>query len=252
LRRGIVYAHVSGSSPAGLEVRMPQTVFITGADKGLGYCLAAKFAREGCRVFAGHLGDGARLCGLKDVIRVPQDVADTASIRRSVELVVARAGALDMLINNAGLCDLEEYRRHLIELDLSSGDFERNMAVNAFGPLRVTQALLPLLERGEGKRIVNISSEAGSIGECWRDFAYSYAMSKAALNMMAQTLQRELGPKGFKVLLLHPGWMRTDMGAPDAHLAPEESADLLYGLATKPWAQDDPMYMDYNGRIIAW
>jgi len=234
---------------------MAQTVFVTGADKGLGFCLAGKFAREGYQVFGGHLGDGAALRGLGSatsgrVVPVPQNVTDVASVRRSAELVGAQTPGLDILINCAGVClDVHD---HLAETNVSNGNLEMMMAVNAFGPLRVTQAFLPLIERGGHKVIANISSEAGSIGECWRDVGYGYCMSKAALNMQAQILQRELKPRGVKVLLFHPGWMRTDMGGPTAHITPETAADGIYALTVKPWGLDDPKYMDYTGRVFAW
>lgn len=74
------------------------------------------------------------------------------------------------------------------------------------------------------KVIVNISSEAGSIGECWRDREFDYCMSKAALNMQSVLLQKYLKSEGIKVLAIHPGWMRTDMGGAEADISPDTSA----------------------------
>jgi len=233
-----------------------QSVFVTGADKGLGFCLADTFAREGFRVFAGHLDDGAALAKLATsregrVAPVRQDVTDMASIRSSAETVAGLTDGLDILINCAGISP-PEMRRRLEELDLTNGLIEQIMAVNAFGPLRVTQAFMPLLERGSLKKIVTITSEAASIGDNWRDFDYAYCMSKSACNMLGQILQRAVKPRGFKVLLVHPGWMRTDMGGPTAHITPETAAEGIFTQTMRTWSLDDPIYMDYNGGVMRW
>ena len=77
-------------------------------------------------------------------------------------------------------------------------------------------------------------------------------MSKAALNMQAKVLQNYLKPKEFKVLALHPGWVRTDMGGPDADIDPDESADGLIQLITRNWRPDDGIYFDYRGIPLPW
>ena len=121
--------------------------------------------------------------------------------------------------------------------DLSDGHLERAMQVNAFGPLRVTQRFLPLLERGAGKTIVDVSSEAGSIESAWRTCELEYSMSKAALNMQTRLLANALGPRGYRVVAVHPGWMRTDMGGTEADIASEEASRGIFRLATDPRAQ---------------
>jgi NAD(P)-dependent dehydrogenase (short-subunit alcohol dehydrogenase family) len=234
---------------------MSLTVFITGADKGLGFCLADKFSREGCRVFAGHMGDGAKLNTLApphpgSVTLIPQNVADMTSIKQSAAKVGGLTDSLDILINCAGIN--QDMETPLPDLDLTNGTLENQMTVNAFGPLRVIQTFLPLVQRGSGKKIVNISSEAGSIAENWRDIGYAYCMSKAAFNMQSAILQKYLAPQNIKVLVFHPGWMRTDMGGPTAHITPETSADGIYTLAMRAWKIDEPNYMDYTGRLYKW
>jgi NAD(P)-dependent dehydrogenase (short-subunit alcohol dehydrogenase family) len=235
---------------------MADTVFITGADKGLGLALAARFLEGGFHVFAGCLGRGENLRPLAArapdrLTIVPQDVTDPASVRRSAQEVGRAADHLDVLINNAGIT-LKAAHALLPNLDLGDGHLEAMMNVNAFGPLRVVQALLPLLEKGRRKRILTVTSEAGSIGQCCRESWFGYSMSKAAANMQCQILQRWLGPKGFKVLAIQPGWMRTDMGGPDADIAPEVSAAGLFVLATRDWPPDAPVYVDYTGKPLPW
>jgi NAD(P)-dependent dehydrogenase (short-subunit alcohol dehydrogenase family) len=225
------------------------TVFITGADKGLGFCLADKFSREGHRVFAGHLGDAAKLRTLQ-VTPIPQNVGDIKSVKASAATVGGLTDSLDILINCAGVN--QDIEIPLPDLDLTNGALENQMNVNAFGPLRVIQSFLPIIERGAGKKIVNISSEAGSIAENWRNVGYSYCMSKAAFNMQSAILQKYLVPKKIKVLVIHPGWMRTDMGGANADITPETSADGIYKLTMLNWKLEDHNYMDYTGRLFRW
>jgi len=234
---------------------MIETVFITGADKGLGMSLTRLFLREGFRVYAGlHRPDDAspELGRLYPELffPIPLDVASLDSVRAAASRVAELAGALDLLINNAGV--LLETRTPLEELDLAVHPLMRTMDVNAFGPLRVCQQFLPLLERGERKLIINITSEAGSIADCWRESEFAYSMSKAALNMLSKILQNHLAPRGFKILAVHPGWMRTDMGGKDADIEADEAAEGIFRLASRNWDRDDPIYMDYLGQPMRW
>jgi NAD(P)-dependent dehydrogenase (short-subunit alcohol dehydrogenase family) len=235
---------------------MEQTVFVTGADKGLGHSLVDKCLQANFRVFAGRFASGANLQHLADqfpdkLIIVPLDVTDLDAVRQAAGVVSEQTGALDILINNAGI-HLEDNEISLEQLDLADHHLQQTMEVNAFGPLRVTQQFLPLLQKGRRKLIVNISSEAGSIADCWREREYAYCMSKAALNMQSKILQNHLGSQGFKVLAVHPGWMQTDMGGADADIHPDVAAEGILELATRDWSPDDPVYLDYRGNRMRW
>ena len=235
---------------------MNQSVFITGAEKGLGFSITAEFLREGFRAFAGKFADDTHLRSLGNqfpemLTIVPLDVADADSVRQAAANVAERTAALDVLINNAGV-HLENSKTPLEQLDLSDQHLQRTMEVNAFGPLRVTQQFLPLLEKGQRKLILNVSSEAGSISDCYRQREYAYCMSKAALNMQSKILHNYLGPRGFTVLAIHPGWMRTDMGGSDADIHPDEAAKGVFELTMKEWGPDDPIYVDYDGSARKW
>jgi NAD(P)-dependent dehydrogenase (short-subunit alcohol dehydrogenase family) len=158
--------------------------------------------------------------------------------------------ALDILINNAGV--MLETRIPLSELDLSQLPLVETMQVNTFGPLRMVKQFLPLLEKGDRKLIINISSEAGSSADCWRESEFAYSMSKAALNMQSKILQNYLKPRGFKVLAIHPGWMQTDMGGAGADIPADHAAEGIFQLAEKNWKPDDAIYMDYRGQPLPW
>jgi NAD(P)-dependent dehydrogenase (short-subunit alcohol dehydrogenase family) len=235
---------------------MTETVFISGAGKGLGFALAVQFLQAGFHVFAGQYSPSARLAGLMDkypetLSIVPLDISSMDSIRQAGREVEAKTPVLDILINNAAVY-LEDKAGTLEELDLSDEYFQKTMNVNAFGPLRMVQQFLPLLKKGGRKMIVNISSEAGSIGDCPRGREFAYCMSKTALNMETKLLQNYLGPQGFKLLAVQPGWMQTDMGGPDAQVDPNETAQGVFGLATRLWKADDIIFLDYQGNPLPW
>jgi len=235
---------------------MSQTVLITGANRGLGLSLADRFLREGFRVFAGTRNTARALddlveCYPKSACSLPLDVTDMDSVRRAARGVLEQAGRLDILINNAAIFPAEGTLA-LEQLDLEDGHLERTMDVNALGPLRVTQQFLPLLRQGRRKLIVNISSEAGSIADARRKSQFAYCMSKSALNMQSKLLQNALGPEGFCVLAVHPGWMQTDMGGPGADIHPDVAAEGILRLALKTRKPGDAIYLDHEGTPLHW
>lgn len=232
------------------------TVFITGADKGLGRALVQKFLAEGFFVFAGLFDPAADLSDLKaqfgDRLQgVALDVSRMDSIRTAADIVRASGRQLDILLNNAGIF-LEGDRPPLEEDDFDDGRLERQMAVNGFGPLRVIQQFLPLMKEDGLKRLTTISSESGSIAACWRDREFGYSMSKAALNRAIILLHHYLAPRGFQLLALDPGWMRTDMGGPDAARDPHDSANDVFDLAMQSRTPDEPIYLQHDGTPIPW
>lgn len=235
---------------------MRKQVLVTGADGGLGLSLVKRFLQGGYAVFAGVYRSAVALNGLAGeygdaLALIPLDVADMDSVRAAARQVTDRPGALDIIINNAGI-HLKNSQQPLEQLDLTDQQLQQTMEVNAFGPLRVVQQFLPLLEKGEGKLILNISSEAGSISDCRRENQFAYCMSKAALNMQSKILQNYLKPRGLTVLAVHPGWMRTNMGGQAATLDSDESAEGIFQLAAREWTVDDSIYVDYQGIPLAW
>jgi NAD(P)-dependent dehydrogenase (short-subunit alcohol dehydrogenase family) len=235
---------------------MTETVLITGADKGLGFSLTRRFLQAGAQVFAGSFADPDGLTGLakeypQTLNVLPLDVSAMDSIVRAVQQVRKSTPGLDVLINNAGV-HIEKEAALLEELDFTDGHLERTLAVNTFGPLRTIQQFLPLLKEGRRKLIINISSEAGSIADCPRGGEFAYCMSKSALNMQSKILQNYLGPQRFKVLAVHPGWMRTDMGGQSADISSDQAAEGIFKLAGKDWSPQDEIYLDYQGKALRW
>ena len=233
-----------------------KTVLVTGADAGLGLSLVKRFLQGGFVVFAGvhRSRDALNILASEygdALVLITLNVADLASVREAARQVEAQVGALDIIINNAGI-HLDNSKLPLEQLDLSDQHLQRTMEVNAFGPLRVIQQFLSLMEKGERKLVINISSEAGSIADCRRENQFVYCMSKAALNMQSKILHNYLKPRGFQVLAVHPGWMRTNMGGPSAAIDSDESAAGIFDLAAREPKPDDAMYMDYRGEPLPW
>jgi NAD(P)-dependent dehydrogenase (short-subunit alcohol dehydrogenase family) len=235
---------------------MAETVFISGANRGIGLSLVKRFLKGEFHVFAGTRKPSQNLASIleecpKKLTIVQLDVTDMNSVLKAAQEVAEKTSSLDILINNAGVY-LEHKNAALEELDLTDMHLEKTMDVNVYGPLRMTQQFLPLLQKGNRKLIINISSEAGIIGKCWRTREFAYCMSKAALNMQSKLLQNYLTPKGSKILAVHPGWVRTDMGGKEADISPDESAEGIFKLATRKWRVDDAIYMDYQGNLLSW
>ncbi len=233
---------------------MAGTAFITGTDKGLGRVLLNTFLVRGYRVFAGRYRehtryDDSRNIGGDSLTVVSLDVTDQDSVEAAAKSVESLTDSIDILINNAGI-DSAQRNVALEETDIE--EISRILDVNTLGPLRVTKRFLPMIKRGNGKLIINITSEAGGLTECTYRNQFGMCMSKAALNMQSRTLQNYLSEIGIKVLAIHPGWMQTELGGANADVPPIESARGIYELSQAEWSIDDPIFMTYTGKTISW
>lgn len=216
--------------------------YITGTDRGLGLALVATFLKHGYEVFAGCYGiDSTGLDALKAQYGarleiVPLDVSSDASVAAAAQHIAKKTDRLDVLINNAAIIGQKDATvtdtGEQVRLDFN--DMLTVYNVNALGALRVVQSVLALLRAGEMKRIVNISSEAGSMAARVRrgqKTRYAYCASKAALNIQSILLQNHVAEYGIKVHLIEPGWLRTFLASKEkctiAPTEPEESAERL-------------------------
>ena len=154
---------------------------------------------------------------------------------------------IDVLINNAGVMGRLV---PLAEVDLE--DVLHTFAVNAVSPLRVTRALLPSLRRGTARRIVHITSKMGSIDDNKSGGAYGYRMSKTALNMASRSLATDLRGEEMVSAVLHPGWVKTDMGGPGAMISAEESVQGLLRVIDGLTLAHSGRFFNYTGEEIPW
>lgn len=222
------------------------TVLITGANRGLGLEFARQYQAKGDSVIA-TARKPEQASELKSLgVRVEQlDVTDAKSVSALSQRL--QATPIDILINNAGM--MSSRSAGLAELDFDQ--MERVIAVNSIGPMRVTAALLPNLQQGKLKRIVNITSRLGSI-ELNSGGIYAYRASKTALNQLMRTVSVELASSGFTCVVLHPGWVRTDMGGPRATYSPAESVRKLIDLIDRLDPSVNGRFMDLDGQTIPW
>ncbi len=228
------------------------SVLVTGSNRGLGLEWCRQYAEAGWRVFATcrHPGEAAglhALSGSHPALSVHRlDVTQPESVYAlRIEL---RDAALDVLVNNAGLY-LEKYARTEA---LRYDEWRQTFEVNTLGPVRVTEALADAVARSEKKLVVAISSHMGSIAEIAAPGDYYYRSSKAALNAAMKGLSLALRERGIGVLLLHPGWVRTRMGGPDAPLSPAESVAGMRALVERFDPGRTGRFFRYNDTEIPW
>lgn len=233
---------------------MKKEILVTGASRGLGFCFAKRYLEEGNRVFAGYRNNAGGLKALKQeygalLELVVLDVADTASVEAAAMQIKELTNHLDIVINSAGIHSDTSFEI-LETTNLDDCSFVYN--VNAVGPLRVAKAFLPLIRNGNSPKMINISSESGSITWSGRVKEFDYCMSKAALNMGSKLLSNYLKEDKISVLAVQPGWMRTDMGGPKADLDPYETAVKLVKLFQSIKDLDNPIFIDNEGQSIPW
>jgi NAD(P)-dependent dehydrogenase (short-subunit alcohol dehydrogenase family) len=233
----------------------PKIALVTGGNRGMGLETCRQLAALGYRVLLGSrdLETGRQAAAsLRDdgVEAVRLDVTSAADIAALAQYIEHNHGRLDLLINNAGIMiDGDDGQSSSI----CAADFERvekSLQVNTIGPMRVINAMLPLMERVEDARIVNISSGMGQLSEMGGNDP-GYRISKTALNAMTRIYAAELDAERFSINALCPGWVRTDMGGSNADLSLEQGVDTAIWLATSEEARHSGGY--YREReLIDW
>jgi NAD(P)-dependent dehydrogenase (short-subunit alcohol dehydrogenase family) len=239
-----------------------KTIFVTGADRGLGAGTVRALLKAGHRVFAGQFMPGwHELPELKAqfpdrLTIVPLDVGSTESVKAAAQAVALETDAIDVLINNVGI--FIEKNNNMIR---ESPDYDVMMAnfnINTLSAIRMTEALLPLMDKGQDKRLCYVSSEASSLATSYRVGLMGYCMSKCALNMAVSIMFNSLRPDGYTFRLYHPGFMKTYMlGKKDenAELEPDEAAAyaVAYYLCESGSVDESKLVLrDYKGREWPW
>jgi len=227
------------------------TYFITGVSRGLGRFLAGHIASIGHRVIGTVRADVAPIPAAGSTVETLKlDLADDDAIRTLPDRIDE---PIDVLINNAGINDAVGPRRASPTLgELPPAHLREILSINAVAPLLVTQALLPNLRRGNRKTVIFVSSDLASLGRNVTGGRYGYRMSKACLNMAARTLAVELAGEGFIIVAMNPGWVRTDMGGPEAPLSVEESGRRMVQSIEALTPADNGRFLDYDGRPLPW
>lgn len=230
-------------------------VLVTGANRGLGLEFTRQLLARGDDVIAAcrEPAEASALSAL--VADYPQrlhicaaDLALTDSVDALAHDVERLFDGLDLLINNAGVLVTGETFGNV-----SAEALHASIATNAIGPFLLTQALAPLLAKGNRAVVANISSQLGSIANTDRLYTPSYAISKAAQNMASVLLALGLADTGVRVVALHPGWVHTDMGGKSAPVTPTESVHgLLDVIAHLAANATTARFLDYQGKPLPW
>ncbi|SMF94037.1 NAD(P)-dependent dehydrogenase, short-chain alcohol dehydrogenase family [Methylomagnum ishizawai] len=229
------------------------TVLITGANRGLGLEFCRQYAESGWRVLAGcrEPETAGALRGLAD--SYPQlslhrlDLGQFGQIDALAQELADQP--IDVLLSNAGVYG-DSAQTGFGKLDYAA--WRRVLDINLLAPVKLAEAFQPQLGLGSRKLIVALTSLMGSIADNTSGGSILYRSSKAALNAAMKSLSLELRPQGVGVLLLHPGWVKTDMGGPDAPTLPEASVAGMRRVIESYGPGDSGRFLDFQGRPLPW
>ncbi|MBB3064375.1 MULTISPECIES: SDR family oxidoreductase [Limibacillus] len=224
------------------------TLLITGANRGIGLEFVRSYAESGWCVHAccRHPDKAKELKEIPGDVNVHRvDVTDelqVANVARSL-----RDQPIDLLINNAGIYGP---RTGFGEQDYQA--WSEVLQVNVIGLMRTVERFVEHVSQSELKRIVNISSQLGSIARNRSGAAYPYRTSKAAVNMITKGLSEDLEEKGIVVISVHPGWVQTDMGGVKAEITAEESVAGLRAIIDNLTPEQSGHFYSYDGTEMPW
>jgi NAD(P)-dependent dehydrogenase (short-subunit alcohol dehydrogenase family) len=231
-----------------------KTTLITGANRGIGLEFCRQYAAEGWRVMAcsRHPKKSVELNKLAaqypDLIKVYSlDVTDHAEIAHLGQVLANES--IDMLINNAGIYPDADKK------GFGHTDYEAWMQafrINTMAPLKMAETFAPQISRSKQKTIVTVTSKMGSIADNSSGGNYLYRTSKAAVNMVVKNLAIDLKPNGIIAVVFHPGWVKTDMGGPNAMISAEQSVSGIRKMIVRLSLLDSGKFFAYNGAVIPW
>jgi NAD(P)-dependent dehydrogenase (short-subunit alcohol dehydrogenase family) len=232
--------------------KQKRTVWITGANRGIGLEFVKQCLANGDHVIATYRSDQG---GLKDfstesLTLVSMDVTEEESVSNAFSQAShALSQGLDVLINNAGrsgatISSLQD--------DLPLDDITTTFHTNVVGPMLVAKYAHPFLMQGQAKKLVNISSKMGSIQDNDSGASYMYRISKTAVNMLTQNMAHDFADDDICVLAFHPGWVQTDMGGPNALITPEESVKAMLATIDQKTQSDSGGFFERTGEKIPY
>ncbi len=243
-----------------MERKNGKVVLITGANKGIGKEIARQLGLLGYTIVltardqqAGTMAVEELVAAGCDAHTVPLEVTSADDIANLAKYIEKNYGKLDVLVNNAGIA---------IEWDgkpTNSEKVRRTLEVNLIAPYAITEALVPLLSLSDDARVINHSSQLGSIDAAENMWQYissfmtvGYSTSKAGLNMLTQIQSKTLAFKGIAVAAAHPGWVKTDLGSDAAPMEVEEGASTVVSLVTIAREQFPHGQLVHKGERIPW
>ena len=243
-----------------MESKNGKVALITGANKGIGKEIARQLGLLGYTVVLTARDQNAGTKAAEELVAagcdahtVPLEVSSAFDIENLAKYLEKKFGKLDILVNNAGIA---------IEWDGKPTNAEkvrRTLEINLVAPYAITEALVPLLSLSDDARIINHSSQLGSIDAAenmWQHISgfmtVGYATSKAGLNMLTQIQSKTLEAKGIAVAAAHPGWVKTDLGSDAAPMEVEEGASTVVSLVTMARDRFPHGLLVHKGVRIPW
>jgi len=233
----------------------PRRILITGAGRGLGLEFTRLWLKAGDAVFAlarkPEASEGLSGLAKEHAGRLfthPCEVASDDSVEAARARVAREWDGLDLLVNNAGTYPGRQETLESLSLD----DMRKVMEVNALGPIRVTRAFLPLLRKGRGARVVNLTSLMGSIADNASGGSWSYRTSKTALNMITRNMAHQMKGDGIGAFVIHPGWVKTGMGGERAPLEIHDSVAAMVRTIDRLTLDRTGSFVDRMGEPLPW
>ena len=228
------------------------TLLITGANRGVGLALTQQYLEEGWQVFdtcrdPENAGELSRLAADSDSLTIiPLEVTNSADIESLVRKL--DGSPIDILINNAGVYGQSNsyFGNTNTELWLEA------LKINTIAPMKIMEALVENVAASEKRIIASMSSKMGSMDDNGSGGSYVYRSTKAALNAVMVSAAHDLKSKGITAVILHPGWVRTDMGGPNGEISTAESAINLRKILANLSIEDGGDFYDIDGSIIPW
>jgi len=228
-------------------------VLITGASRGIGLEMVKYAIEHNWRVFAccRHPQQADSLLAVAKLAngRVSVHVADLDELATIQALAYElRNEAIDILINNAGIYGSDKSKFGNVDVSSWINTFQ----INSIAPLKISEALIEQLRMGDKKVIACMSSKMGSMADNGYGNSYIYRSSKAALNSVVKSMSIDLRQDGIKCVALHPGWVKTDMGGPNAEISARESVTSLFNIMLALNTEDSGRFIDIDGADIPW
>lgn len=239
---------------------MKKSILISGANRGIGLELVKQYSAAGWQVYAAcrapelaselaKLAGGVAEGSAGAIQVLPLDVSSEASLAAAGQML--KGEALDILFSNAGVYGPTKAAGAALGA-IDTEAWEQVFRVNTVAPLKLVETFLPCLEKGEEKKIAMMSSKMGSIADNTSGGSYIYRSTKAALNAVTRSLAMDLSDRGFKVVCLHPGWVKTDMGGPHGLISTAESVQGIKKLLQALELKQSGYFWNFNGDSIPW
>jgi NAD(P)-dependent dehydrogenase (short-subunit alcohol dehydrogenase family) len=218
------------------------TILITGANRGIGHQLTQLYKNDGWDVIAACRNpDGADLVGEPLTL----DVANDASVAAAAQALAGRP--IDVVWNNAGVY----LDKGQMLMDLKAEDWVESFRVNTIAPILLCRALLENVAASSQRKLAFTTSKMGSVA-LNSGGAYAYRSSKSALNMAVSSLAQELAPRGIRTVVMHPGWVRTEMGGSGADIDTTQSAGGMKSVVDGLPDEETGRFMNYDGKELPW